>query len=401
MPPSPSGFLMSHVGPFLNLFVCVVIVGFNVAFGGPLRKACAERGNQQRWALLPWLLQWWTWAWVFWLLIYIVRLAASWNRWDHETVLGALFVLSDLNSVCLIMMTVALSRGESVSLHYYRAVALLLLLAIAVWDLLLWLCGLALTEGDTPGLFLQVWSAALSVTAPLVMGRLFVQRYATQSIWWIGLFYGLTQVFAYGALLLPDGRVATVTTAQPVTFMPDSRGFVRTEVTESGRYQHQLLRSDGRREMNGTIARQLMDAFHGKLDPITGMRIYLQLCFDEILFALLALLKLIYGAQMLATLRIAPANMEQLLRSCDRPTGASLVEKWKAFYWPLIVLSLLVAFFVVALYGMGVLVMLASIAAPLSAVLTLTKKGRSLVSRFVREQAGSIFVPLSGQGRRE
>lgn len=393
MPPSPASFLMSHLGAALNLVVCLVIIGFNLAFIGALSKACEDAAGQKRWPVIPWLFRRWTWAWVFWLLIYVLKLVACWHHWDAEAVRGVLFVLSDLNSVCLITMTVALSRGASVDVHYYRAVTLLLLFAIVVWDGFLWVCGLALSEGAAPGMFLQVWSAALSVTSPLILGRLFVQRYATQSIWWIGLCYGLMQVFGYGAVLLPDDRAATIETPQQVTFAPDSRGFVRAEEIKPGQYRYVLRRTDGQREITDKIARQLLDAFEGHLDALVWTRAYLRLRVDDILFAILALLKLILGAQMLATVRVAPADLEVVVRTCERPAGPPLVRRWKAFYWPLIALSLILATVLVGLYGISIVVMLTGVAAPLSAALALTRKGRSLVSRFVNDQRAFWRLP--------
>jgi hypothetical protein len=317
---------------------------------------------------------------IAWLAIYGTKVVFAAFDLDASWENLVLLCLSDLNSVFLFVACVILIRGDAVDIYYYRAVFFQVLLAIAVVDLGFIACGWQITHGERPELFLQFWSSGLAILIPVVFGRAVSHRYHTSSLLFICTFYGALQPLAYGSVFMPPNRPAVILTSQRVTMDAALSKFVEEVPRGDADFEYRIRQNaDG-----GVLTRkkldQLLSQFEDYTEGVTRLGVRLHLQFSELVFVLLALLKLAWGAQVLAIMRSRPANVERLTQFCDRPLPhADLVEDWKRYFYGVVVVLACMLVVVVATYGKPLVVVVTAVAGPLALILFAFRHGRPIV----------------------
>lgn len=372
---------MPPYGDSLNLIVCGLL--FVTAKVYEFSLARAQRDHKQ--AGLKYLrdaAHWWSYSWLVWSALYLVRvfepsIIRTLERmgFDGTAAEGHFLsvvelMLSDLNSLCILYVFYLVSRGpipeddEATVQRLFVAIGCGIFALDGAWVFL----GSKLLAASRPAVFLRSSSMCLAIGCMFMLGRALKARFGTNSVWVLTLAYSVLQVFAYGANALPDdpahrqilvhasdaqvasvpqrfaSHVVDVASDPPSGGGPQARRRQVLQVVES---------AAGREVLAPEEVNEILTALAVPL--VSWPR--LQLCFDSMLFSLLAIMKLLIGMNVFAQMQRVPPPIgadrlpmhEHRWTSLMGPLdGVGGVKEFKIYYWGCAALALLV--FVVAVY---------------------------------------------------
>lgn len=377
-------FVIVHRGEFMNFGACCIVLTASWVFAILFHRACDRqartRSENGGWHILTWSFGVWMVAWMAWFVLYGVKLSGQWLNWDRHTIRMVVGMLSNQNSVWLLFSSYALACGHTWSRNRLTRAAVLVAVLILAFDVALTALGCVMTNGEHPNVFLLPWSAGLSILTPVVLGCAFVCRYKTTSVLFISVFYAALQPFAYGALYLPANRTIRITLASPVALEPRHKDFIDVVNRGDGQREYRIPRCVGPNDLTGVEARAVLRKLRTQSGFVKYARAWLQLRFEDLVFSLLALMKLLWASQVIATVRNCPTDVRCVLRCCERPVpGTSLVIQWKWFYWPLVFVAVVFLCCTLWFYGIDFVVVLVLVQSVLALTLIVGRGGRPLV----------------------
>lgn len=298
-----------NYGVWCNVAVCLLIVlasiWYAVTIGKQIRKhSLGESHSFQLVALHLWIC-----AWIAWCALFLFRLDSSqgWIGSDE----ASLF-LSDCNSLFFLACFFVLSRGHSVTSDHTGgqiALAMGAVLAVAaVFAFLLCLLAHFFLGPEYRCVYLNFWSVALSVMAPVMLGRAFVKRFGTRSLWGVAIVYALFQPIAYGTRFFPEAhkRLEVCLPDRVLVDIQEKQRLVLSTSATPG------IAPDVRRYTVTEFAKLSEDDMHTIASNATGpgsFVAWLRLRGSSVLFSVLAILKLVFAALFLQQIqRVAPGT---------------------------------------------------------------------------------------------
>ena len=417
---SQAHFFTAHVGELLNLFACFAVLCASAYYLLKLRESCrhgkgpAERATEQieppagspgapqvkaadtgqlrlppdhpGWSALAWSFSCWIGAWGVWLVLYMVRLLLDWFQVDAMVWSPFVQIVSDVNSVCLFLGCYGLTRAGSVQIHFLRWVGVIVLVAVVLFDLVLYFVGWHMSDAQEGDIFLRLWSGGLAIFTPMLFGRVFTYRFKTNSVFLLSIAYGALQPFAYSAAFsMPADRAATVQTCSQVAWPPEVSAFVtQVPVTPPATppvYEYRIMRQTAGRAMSGRDLWTVLCTVWPHVEAVTCIRVYLRLRLESIVFVALAIAKLFWGAEVLAKYRVRPDNLESVINYSPRPSsGVDLVEHWQWCYWPLVAIGLAILGLIPFFFGVDTGIIVNFLAGVVAAVMYWGKGGRPLLA---------------------
>ncbi len=340
---------MQHFGDMANILACIVVWFMTLLFRVGLKVQCTSRAHDAAaspdsdtqkdshgWYLISWAFNCWSVAWLLWILLYLVKIVFPQVVTLAPYTRLTMTVLSDLNSLCLLLAFYGLSRGRSASIEAAKAagpIAVFVLLAIVG---MYWITSGLVTDKNDFSLFLIPWSIGLAMFAPFALGRAFRLRYGTNTAWILGTVYALLQPFAYGiALSATPVGVATVIVKRGATVDPELAAHVKIESTTPKSEVWVISKYVGDTQLMPYEINALLSGLREHMPSYSRWIAKLQLQFDDLVFAILALMKLIWGGALIAYFRLQPVDVKRAVTYRQPPSGptANMVPHWKAIHF--------------------------------------------------------------------
>jgi hypothetical protein len=195
-------FTAANAPALLNLFAALWALFF--LGWGVLRLAEKYPQGEFRF-LFRALCTWWL-SWLAWVVLWAC-LAVGYRSTPLVS------ILSNLNTVLLILTYFGLTHGKDYSVAHYVITGVQALLVVGFIDLGFYLFGLLPGQALVVNHLQTNWSIALSVIGPLLFGWACSLRFGTTAALIVGLMYAALQPFAYEAVREEASKVTWVVAA--------------------------------------------------------------------------------------------------------------------------------------------------------------------------------------------
>jgi hypothetical protein len=332
----------------INIVVSLTVLVLSIFSAALLPRAMGTKANERaRASYVCWAYAFWCMAWGFLAALYLMRFHYR-DSWDHADRTTAILLCSDINSVLLCVAGYFIRRGETSAKHVETTLGLafgILVVVLFADYALLRLAGLLFGEQSRHAMWL-IWSAVLSVSALVYLGRALRVRYAAYSApsWLFA--YAWLQVVAFGEMSVPDDNVhrPVIVQISEGTYRELSRSakekFKQVEpvVAGSSASTYSIGYSDLKNELNERDFVKVMS------DPdLAGTEASVRLVFDSVVFILLAAGKLIVGALVIQHLQFRVGKHATCVVSMTRaePLPSYLPILHKVAYWGLTSIGLI------------------------------------------------------------
>lgn len=178
------------------------------------------------------------------------------------------------------------------------------------------------------GQFHRYWSVGLSVIAPIMLGRACVKRFGTRSVWGLALAYAFVQPIAYGVRFFPGEHIAVAVCVEDAEYGQINR----KDVLAVSDTQPPGL-SPTAKCYDVTSPSQLpeedADQLLAHTCPPGKWLAWLRIKLSPVLFATLAVLKLVFCALFLQQIqRVSPAEHGSIIQD-----HGSTVLEFREKHW--------------------------------------------------------------------